>query len=295
VGASVERPESYRAVTADLFPHRDTLLSRWRYAVEPLVDTTLARHPVTAAQAGSIFEICVGLDLSGTAPYRDALSMLPDGAAERLLVAAGCRPIDASPEYLDGWVRLGSAPQNMGEMVVGAWHVVLVYDLLHAKPHADRAWFADFADDALRGPAPPGVEDMVMDLWAAYTQRGRALLCDLGQPVVTRPIWHRHATGDLILGRTLVDIKATTDPVNDLDTSLLQVLRYVLFDRADAYRIAEIGLYFGYQAVLVTCPLVEELSTLTGDPSARLSSLREQFARRTGLAGRSVVDGEDEE
>jgi hypothetical protein len=281
-----ERPESYRAVTAGLFPHRQALLAQWQAQIEPLVDTAAARHPMTAAQAGSVFEICVGLDLSDEVPYRDALAMLPGGGVSQLLTAAGFQRMDGgdnSSDEVDGWTRSGDARFDLAEVMAGAWHLMVVYDLLAAKPDADRDWFATFVDRVLSAPAPPGVRGMVDELWSAYTSGGRALLRGLGGPVVARPVWHRHAVGDLLLGRALADIKAATNPVNDLDTSLLQLLRYVLFDRADTCRIDTVALYFGYQAVLVTSPLAEILSTVTGDPAASLDAVREQFARRTGL------------
>jgi len=89
------------------------------------------------------------------------------------------------------------------------------------------------------------------------------------------PGWAR---GDLIIGTTLIDIKAGWDISDRLDYFLNQLLGYVLLDRADQYAIDHIGLYLARHASAITWSLDGLLSELTGQAAADLSQLRNDFA-----------------
>jgi hypothetical protein len=144
--------------------------------------------------------------------------------------------------------------------------------LVRARGPVGPAW--------LRGLVPGPVRDDLERLGRRFAERGYDQLAALGGPATAAPAFIEHwADGDLVVGDTLVDIKATVRPL-PLDQAWLdQLLGYVLLDRGDWYGIRRVGVYLARQGQLVVWPLDELLAELAGEPVA-LQRLREEFASR---------------
>jgi hypothetical protein len=80
--------------------------------------------------------------------------------------------------------------------------------------------------DHLNGMAiEPANTNALISLWEVYLKYGRAELMQLGQPVTIRPSFaDGFAVGDLIAGRTLIDIKLAADTTGKLPSWLDQVV-----------------------------------------------------------------------
>jgi hypothetical protein len=131
---------------------------------------------------------------------------------------------------------------------------------------------------ALRALAPRVVRDDLWRLTAALAELGYDQLAALGGPVTVAPLFvQAWADGDLVLGRTLVDVKVTKNSLPLRDAWLDQLLGYVLLDHGDWYDLEQVAIYLGRQAQLVAWPLSELLPMLTGDPRVTLAGLRDEF------------------
>jgi hypothetical protein len=78
-------------------------------------------------------------------------------------------------------------------------------------------------------------------------------------------------------GPRLIDCKTTVRPDPLQPEWIYQLLGYALLDLIDAYHLCSVGIYLARQARLVTWPLAELLTTLTGGtdwswPSYRTTS-----------------------
>jgi hypothetical protein len=132
--------------------------------------------------------------------------------------------------------------------------------------------------EALLGLAPRAVRDDLWRLTTALADRGYDQLAALGGPVTVAPLFvQAWADGDLVLGRTLVEVKVTKQPLPLRDEWLNQLLGYVLLDHGDWYDLEQIAVFLGRQARLVAWPLAELLPALTGDPRVTLAELRAEF------------------
>ena len=81
---------------------------------------------------------------------------------------------------------------------------------------------------------------------------------------------------DLILDRTLIDIKATIRPIIKPEW-IYQVLGYTLLDYDNAYELSGIGLYMARQGLLIDWSWGEIQNHLAADPTKSMPELREQF------------------
>jgi hypothetical protein len=130
----------------------------------------------------------------------------------------------------------------------------------------------------LRGLVPDPVRDDLQRLGRLFAEDGYDQLAALGGPATAAPAFIEHwADGDLVVGDTLVDVKATVRPLPLEQAWLDQLLGYVLLDRGDWYGIRRVGVYLARQGRLVVWPLEELLVELAGRPVA-LQRLREEFA-----------------
>lgn len=266
-------------------PNVAFVAERWRKELETVVDTPYV-GPDDAVEIGRMFEYLVGFDMSRTVPYRHLLRYLRPEACTALLMNVGfrrtrpCNKVSAPPPDLDGWARTQAEPLDPSAMVATLWHLAKIESFLFTASSA-RDVIAQHGADDLMSPISDGTRGLLLELWESYQASGRAGLLNLGDPVDVRPEFHpERGVGDLVIGHTLVDIKAKTNPCNDLDTYVVQLLKYVLFDEQDRYSIDEIALYFGYQPALVTQTLSPEaLLELSDGQANNLAALRHEFAR----------------
>jgi len=79
---------------------------------------------------------------------------------------------------------------------------------------------------------------------------------------------------DLILGRTVVDIKALSSASDGLEYAFDQLLGYALSDNHDADAIARIGMYLAWHGVVLTLD-IDEIIRLSG--GITVDDLRRRF------------------
>jgi hypothetical protein len=84
------------------------------------------------------------------------------------------------------------------------------------------------------------------------------------------------ADADLIVDGCLIDIKTSISPTID-PAWLRQIIGYTLLDYDDERQIKSLGIYMARQGMLFTWTLADLLLRLTGDPTATVESLRQEF------------------
>ncbi len=98
------------------------------------------------------------------------------------------------------------------------------------------------------------------------------------------------ADADLIVNGWLIDIKATTGAKVDAQ-HVRQLVGYTLLDYSDKYHINSVGIYMARQGELFTWPVADFFCQLTGDTTASVAQLRQefraQFQRKQATAKRS--------
>ncbi len=84
------------------------------------------------------------------------------------------------------------------------------------------------------------------------------------------------ADADFIVNGCLIDIKTTTGQKVEAKY-LRQLVGYLLLDYDDALHIESVGIYMTRQGELFTWPIADFLCQLTGDSTASVTQLRQEF------------------
>ncbi len=256
---------------AERLPNRSVVTDAW---AANLSSRHNPPHPPDwryRSRAGSAFEMRLGLDLAAEAPYRDVLTMIPPSEAVRVLTAAGLRTDVAVAEadaQLGGWRRTEQWDPSLAPDTVhrDAWHLSEFAELLHKVKHPNQSqWrriYSTLQQEMWEGNLDAEAESMMHCLWDRYVHGGREALLGLGERCVVQPVFDdAFAVGDFVLGETLIDVKVYVDPVPALPTFLDQLVGYVLCDGADTFGIRSVGVYLGWQGVLLTASLDDVFET----------------------------------
>ncbi|WP_344411985.1 hypothetical protein [Amycolatopsis minnesotensis] len=278
----------------DQLPNRDSVVEAWVHEVTSnAVDATA---PVVGRDSvGWAFELCIGLDLANTPPRMQELSYLPTDRCTATLAAAG---FDHRPSR-------ALAGQGTTDPVLLHWerthHRVAVDDAqrgifaacldlasfrqpMHRWGNSRtvdrrRSLFLSLAMDEDSMGRSRELLDMMGHCWELYLARGRRALLTLGEKVVVAPEWATSfGVADLVIGRTLIDVKLAVEPTaDDVATWLRQLLGYVLLDRHDTFRIDAVAVYSAWHGCLLTHPLGAFLATASAGPLSDLGQLRAEF------------------
>jgi hypothetical protein len=149
------------------------------------------------------------------------------------------------------------------------------WPLLRLGPKASLAEVAKLAE--------PRIVDDLVALSELYRQSPEPVL--RGSPAILNPTFAASAAlggadADLILGRTLLDLKTTKKARPDRPT-LWQLAGYALSDFDDRYSIDSVGFYYARFGKTITWSLGEFLTQLAGQ-AVDLSELRKSFKRVLG-------------
>ncbi len=103
----------------------------------------------------------------------------------------------------------------------------------------------------------------------------------LSQPSVLNPTFAGSldvggADADLVINGCLIDIKTSVSPKLTADY-LYQLAGYLLLDYNDSLNMIAAGIYMARQGMLFTWSVPDFLLRLTGDSTANVASLREEF------------------
>jgi hypothetical protein len=187
------------------------------------------------------------------------------------------------------WART-SHPVGAGgasrAVLASCWDVALMHDsairLAGHSVQLRRSFFVHLRDALSQGrPAAASTVAGALDqLWRGYLQYGRRQLAGLGDRVVLAPeLAGGYGIADLVAGHCLVEVKVVLEPAERINSWLNQLLGYVLADWFDTLRITTLGMYLGWQAVLVTEPLADVLAASSRGAVPALESLRADFRR----------------
>jgi hypothetical protein len=248
-------------------------------------------------QLGLAAEIRIGLDLAPAPGYWDLLSFLSPRECDALLRRAGystdgyehLADTGTTDPLLLEWTR-NSHPialdDNQYKALTACWDMVQMQSLL--DPLADhsaqlrRSFFSHLTSDMGRDNEARIRTDPVAralsHLWQGYVLHGRRQITRLGDRVVLSP---RLAAGfgvaDLVVGRSLVEIKTVLEPASRFGQWLNQLLGYILLDWFDTFRLNTVAVYLGWQAMLISAPIVDVIAAASSGQTTPLEVLRAEF------------------
>jgi hypothetical protein len=246
---------------------------------------------------GLAAEMRIGLDLAAVPGYRDLLSFLPPGEYEALLHGAGYSLAESElladtgtvdPLLLE-WTR-SSRPIGLDDGQLAALAACCDAAQMHdlADPRNGysvqlrRSVFAHRRTDLGReGEASTTADATVRalaHLWKGYLRHGRLQFGSLGERVILAPeLAAGFGIADLVVGRTLVEIKTVLEPARRFGPWLNQLLGYVLLDWFNTFQIDHVAVYLGWQAKLMTTSIIELLAAASRGKTPLLASLRADF------------------
>lgn len=264
---------------------------------------SLARAPVAGirvdrehAVVGKAYEMRVGLDLADQPGYRHLLAFLPASQCEALLCAAGFESGTEDDEpvidpMLRGWAR-ASMPLVNGTAQVKAlsscFDAASWGDMAHRVGHSWPVQWSRSAPrlfhrtgaDYRRTPTSVSALTGLTHLWKSYVVHGRRQLLGLGSRVVIEPLLAPgFAEADMIVGRTMVEVKTVLKPSSyAMRRWLDQVLAYVLLDKWDVYCLTDLAVFTGWEATLCKAPIDTVLQIGSPGASPTLTALRAELA-----------------
>ncbi len=162
-------------------------------------------------------------------------------------------------------------------------YVLALFEQLHRSP-------ADFkysrllmprpkqsVDELLAIPTDAEIDDLCAMSWLFYDRYHDRL----SLRSVLNPTFERHGAvsvsdADLIVDGCLMEIIASIKP-EIKSPSLWQLAGYLLLDDNDKYKIRSLGIYMARQGKLLQWPIADFLCLLTGNDTASLAQLRQEF------------------
>jgi len=135
-------------------------------------------------------------------------------------------------------------------------------------------------------PEPHWIDDLCKLSWQFYKLYARDLR---HSGAVLNPTFDGSpdvggADAEFVVGRCLIEVKATVQRKWPWADWLRQLAGYVLLDYSDRYRFNEVGLYLARQGVLIRWPLNDFLGALAGRPVRSLTALRASFRKTARVA-----------
>lgn len=252
------------------------------------------------ADLGKALEVRIGLDLADEPGYLNLLGFLPSDHCRALLVSTGFRRVvsenvagtDTTDPMLQSWVRSfhpDSDGNDQGKALQACLAVTALQSVAHKTRRHElsvetkRSLFAlEHGQTSTPDDTPGSALAGLSHLWRGYVQHGRPGLVGLGERVLLSPeLAPGFAEADLVIGRTLVEIKASTK-VEHMDWWFNQVLAYLLVDRNDVLRLNQVALYLGWQGLLLVLSVDELLRTASAGATPQLADVRESFAEALG-------------
>lgn len=277
-------------------PGQEAVVKAWTEELSPTVQdaTSLVNG---RDDAGWALELCLGLDLAAMPPRLPELSYLPIDRCAATLAAAGYErsSFGVLPEsgttdpILQHWDRTHHrvAMDEAQRMIF-----LTCLDLASIR-RPMREWGTHTTDR--RRSLFIGAQRMVAEedslghdielldalahCWHAYLDHGRTALLGLGETVVIAPeLAKGFGVADLVIGRTLIDVKLAVEPTAENAVQWLrQLLGYVLLDRHDTFRLDTVAVYCGWSGQLLTYPLARLFAVASSGIVPVLQRMRSDF------------------
>jgi hypothetical protein len=278
-------------------PHADVVVDSW--ARELAAPEGELPAPGARDSIGWALELCLDLDLAATPPRQRELSFLLADRYEALLTAAGYqhRPIAGLPAnavtdpLLQHWTRAGY-PSVLDDARRAVFAMCLDLASLREVMHGwlireqdverRRSLFTwAIIESADFGTNSSELLTALEHCWNTYLAHGRRRLQERGEKVIVAPeLASGYGVADLVIGRTLLEVKLAVEPTaEDVVVWLRQLLGYVLLDRHDTFALDTIAVYCGWSGLLLTYPLPTLLSASGHGGPAAPARLRGDFGQ----------------
>jgi hypothetical protein len=275
-------------------PGRSAITSEWRSKLDDAPSREVAIE-ADRSHLGRAFEVRVGLDLADRPAHMNLLSYLPPAECQDLLLAAGFS-VNVNPYIPDtgtvdpllrDWQRTSNPAVAVGDpaqlAALAACSNAVSMDNLDHKAGRDfsvelrRGFYTNLEEAGPNETDDPTLRAMSL-LWASYIEWGRSQLASLGERVLIAPeLAPGFAVADLVIVRTLVELKTSSYAARDMDVWLNQLLAYLLLDRWNVLYIDRLALYVGWEALVLQAPVARLLAAATPGRSPDLSALRTEF------------------
>jgi hypothetical protein len=297
VGIEKQAKQSSSALSRFLderLPQWKAVVEQWTRGLESAQGRGSAVLGRNRASIGCALELRMELDLADTPPRMTELSYLPIPRCTVLLEAAGFEhtgaadlpAVDTTDPLRLNWAR-AHYPISIGDTEHAAlaacldlaWFRAPIHTWGHERAVDERR--SSFAASANSGRFGNDADmmDVLASCWSTYLATGRQALLALGEPVVVAPeLANGFGEADLVIGRTLIDVKLAIEPdEEDVTTWVRQVLGYVLLDRRNVLHVDQVAIYCGWQARLLTYPLASLLTEADSRGLRDLETLRVDF------------------
>ncbi|WP_439655941.1 hypothetical protein ACSHWB_26285 [Lentzea sp. HUAS TT2] len=276
-------------------PNRGPVVEAWVEALATTKRNDASVQPIGRDSIGWALELRIGLDLADAPPRLQELSYLPVDRCAALLATAGFEhtPVGVLPgsgttdPVLRHWVRTRH-PIGLDEGQRASLAACLHLDSFRQPMHSwgtkrtvdeRRALFATavMQEEELEGNS--GILEALHQCWAVHLDRGRQGLLSLGDRVIVAPeMANGYGVADLVVGRTLVDVKLAVEPSQEnVAAWLRQLLGYVLLDRFDTFRFDTVAVYCGWHGQVLSWPLSALLRSAAPGLAPTLENLRGDF------------------
>lgn len=301
---ALEDPNSLvNAFFDEHLPHQVSLIRPWERTLRQRASRRVAPASRSPHLVGSAIEIRLGLDLAQALPYADLAAAVCSTTGHDALKALGYELTSHTGlgEELSTWRKAGSLPANdLGDdrdlQTAAAklcWQMAYIetvaFKLSKTSMNSSDALAAFWA--LCPHPEPPDESiNVLLNLWRRYTTYAQATLAGFGEPLRIRPSFaSRFAVGDLLIGRTLIEVKCEQRPEESLPRTLRQVLGCALAEPDDDIAVDHVGVYHAYEGSLVHWTLAQALQILAADDHTSVAELRACFAE-TIAAERSAIE-----
>ena len=223
----------------------------------------------------------------GYTPRTDGTRYIPDtDAISVTVIEAFFKDLEAELGRLRPWKdRL----EKSSEDLICRYCVVLAYfEELYRSPATKNSPLLTkiyhSVEDLLALSEPHWIEDLRSLSWLFHDRYDDLILNS--EPPVLNPTFEGSldiggADGDLIVDHCLIDIKTTVNPQIQRQW-IYQIVGYVLLDYSNQYDLKSVGLYMARQGQLLTWPIPELLSVLTGSNTVSFEELRTEFKNLLG-------------
>lgn len=274
---------------------------QWSRALPPTVQPMDERRPDYAALGRTIdyrLRLALGRGLGGAVTTgvqllgsTYSLEGAPAPEVRAALHTAGTRLLARLHAHLDGAVRLDDQELTRLCHVAGFYEAVYRNGVFARRRNLLAQADARTTLDQLTAAVPLYVLDDIAEQME-LAERPFAPLRQLPDdqrvcgPMFTGSSDLGGADADFIVGRLLIDCKATTRPHTINRSAVQQLAGYLLLDYDDAYAIDRVGLYLSRQGALITWNVPEFLTALGA--RVPLPRLRTQLRNHLRQAQRSA-------
>lgn len=275
-----------------VLPERRDFVQGWVDAVESVEADTF---PIDDPQnVGSALELRISLDVAQYPGNMEVFSCLPPQYCQDIIEAAGFKRdmADAHPETVDpllwSWIR-DEKPhvydrtqvRSLLDCYAAAGAGYFAHKLNMRTVDERRTFFMEhYPSIAGNRKLPASVWQGLTQMWQLYVADGRDLFEELGKEAASSPVMARgFATADMVVGQTIVDVKAQRKPADKMRETFDQVLCYALLDRYDRFSVNSIAAYFGWHATMVKADLADIIASSSRGKPPDIDELRDGFEK----------------